>query len=122
MNLAVYSSWVGAQAEHSKERAEALDVSRALLARLSAQGGIVLPFLTYRKAVLAALDGDAAQAQQLLTLALDGGWLDASALESDVAWRRYRDAAWLEAIRARIAERTAQEREKLRDVATPSGD
>jgi len=120
MNLAVYSSWVAAQAAHTPERAEAMAASRALVERL-AQQGIVLSFLTYRKAVLAALDGDAAQAQQLLTSALDGGWLDASALDSDVAWTPYRDSAWLGSIRARIDARVQQERRQLRSTQTPSG-
>ena len=120
MNLGVYSSWVAAQGEHLQERAAALAASRALVERLANQG-VVLPFLTYRKAVLAALDGDAVQAQQLLTQALDGGWLDASALDSDVAWKPYHDSAWLGAIRARIDERARQERAKSYTMRTQPG-
>lgn len=106
LSLGHYAAWIALLPDDSPRRKAAIAVYEAQLDRYAA-GGLDLPILTYQRALLAALSGDAAEAGRLLAAALDQGWLDASALERDPAWRRYATAPWLAAARTRIGERIA---------------
>lgn len=78
-----------------------------------------LPALTYQQALLAALSGDAQKAERDLGAALDQGWLDAGALDRDIGWRRYANAPWFAAARARLRERAAAQREQVAALRMP---
>lgn len=79
------------------------------------EGGVDMAAVHYLLGLRAALDGDAERADRQLGVAIERGWLDRLALDIDLPWRAYRDAPWLQARRAQIADRIAAER-ALRDA------
>ncbi len=112
LGLGHFTAWIALLPETSLLRATALGSYAAQIDRMQ-QAGVSLPVLHYQLAQIAALQGDAEQAAKQLDQAQAAGWLDASAFDRDRVWRKYAQATWLAAARARQSERVATERAAL---------
>ena len=108
LGLGHFAAWITLLPEDSAQRAVAL---RAYAAQIEAmaQAGVNLPVLTYQRAQIAALQGDAVQAAEQLAQAQAAGWLDAATFDRDRVWRRYAQTAWLIQARAQQSARIAAE-------------
>jgi DNA-binding winged helix-turn-helix (wHTH) protein/TolB-like protein len=102
------ANWIALRRAAGKSYAAELAGLKELMAQFRANG-VQLPALDYQYAVVALLEDDHAAAGAALTRAIDRGWLDAVALDTDIAWRSVKDASWLVAARARIQRRLAEE-------------
>ena len=107
LNLMHFSNWLSLSEPAAREPG-----LRALSGQLDrfADGGMNLPVLQYQRAVMAALRGDAAAADERLTGAQNAGWLDACAFERDLVWRAFESTPWLKTQRKRLALRASSER------------
>jgi len=73
-------------------------------------GGVDFPAFDYHRAVAAALAGDTTTADQRIGRAIERGWLDDVAFETDFVWRDFAEAPWLQARREQIRSRLTEER------------
>ena len=101
LGLGHFAAWIALLPDGDRVREQALGAYGQQLQRYRA-GGVAVPVLTYQEALLAALGADTERARSLLGQAIEEGWLDATALRRDPAWRRYRDSDWLADLQRRI--------------------
>lgn len=108
LGLGHFAAWIALLPEGSAQRVIALRAYAEQIERME-QAGVDLPVLSYQRAQIAALQGNAAAAADQLAKAQAGGWLDASAFDRDRVWRKYAQAAWLLEARAHQSARIASE-------------
>jgi tetratricopeptide (TPR) repeat protein len=109
---AAQGNWVALRKAAGGDYAAELNDLEVRLQR-AADAGTRVPVLAYYRAVVAALRDDPEAADAALTEARNNGWFDPLALEVDLAWRPYGNAAWFRAQRQWLAEKAARERAAL---------
>lgn len=112
LGLGHFAAWIGLMPE-SPRRDEAIAAYAAQLDGFL-RDGMRVPPLTYQRAVLEALRGDAVAAEKRLSQAQDEGWLDVSALRRDPAWRTFESTAWYARAQRRLDERVRAQAEAPR--------
>ena len=108
IGISQVANWIALRRAAGKSYQAELAALRGTLEQFRANG-VQIPALDYQFAVLALLEDDQAAAEAALARAIDHGWLDSVALDTDVAWRGAAGAPWLATARARIAQRIAEE-------------
>ncbi|HET7844706.1 MAG TPA: winged helix-turn-helix domain-containing protein [Xanthomonadales bacterium] len=102
------ANWIALRRAAGKSYKAELAAMKATLEQFRANG-VALPSLDYQFAVVALLEDDERAAEAALARAIERGWLEPVALDTDIAWRSAKDAPWLAAARERMRVRLADE-------------
>ncbi len=101
-----------ARREAGLDAAAATEAFRERL-RAMLDGGTAIAAIDYAQAMDAALSGDAEGADAHLAGALEKGWRDSLAFDTDLVWREYAATPWLARHRRTLDDALAAERAKV---------
>ncbi len=116
MGVVQLANWAALRKAAGHDPAEAIAAYSKALQHL-VDGGVDVPFIDYARAVEAALRGDDPGADAALKRALDRGWFDATAFDTDLVWREHAQAEWLLRHRRALEGAMLAERDRLETLA-----